>query len=165
MAQSELDYEGELTVLIGKEGKNIPESEALDYVLGYTVGNDVSARNLLPTSISGTQMGYAKSFDSFGPIGPTLVSTKVIPDPQKLRLKTRINGDLRQDASTSEMFWTVKQIIAHASQGRTLRKGTLIMTGTPNGVGWFSNGFVKHGDIMNVEIDRIGSIQNRLVFE
>lgn len=165
-AQSQLDYEGELTVIIGKDGKNISEGEALDYVLGYTMGNDVSARFFQLPPNSGGQFCYAKSFDGFAPIGPCIVSPTLIPDPQKLEYTTRVNGKLRQQTPTSDMIWSVKQIIAHLSRGTTLRKGTAIMTGTPSGVGLFhENGFLKDGDEVEICATGIGAIRNRMVFE
>lgn len=164
--QSQMDYEGELCVIIAKDGKNIPEAEALDYVLGYAAGNDVSARNFQLPPYSGGQYCYAKSFDGFAPVGPFLVSKSVIPDPQKLDLVTRVDGEVRQQTSTSDMIWTVKQIIAHLSRGTTLRKGTIIMTGTPSGVGLFiPNGFLKDGSVVEVSFSHIGTIRNKIVFE
>lgn len=165
-AQSQLDYEGELTVIIGKDGKNISEEEALDYVLGYTAGNDVSARFFQLPPNSGGQFCYAKSFDGFAPIGPCVVSPALIPDPQKLEYVTLVNGQVRQRTSTSDMIWTVRQIISHLSRGTTLRKGTAIMTGTPSGVGLFhKDGFLGDGDEVEVSVTGIGSIRNRMVFE
>lgn len=165
-AQSQLDYEGELTVVIGKDGKNIPEDKALEYVLGYTVGNDVSARNFQLPPNSGGQFGYAKSFDRFAPIGPCIVSTSIIPDPQKLDYVTKVNGEIRQETNTSDMIWNIKQIIAHLSRGTTLRTGTAIMTGTPSGVGLFhKDGFLKDGDVVEVSVTGIGAIKNRMVYE
>ncbi|KFY82532.1 hypothetical protein V500_10480 [Pseudogymnoascus sp. VKM F-4518 (FW-2643)] len=165
-AQDMLDYEGELTVVVGKTGKDIPESEALSYVLGYTVGNDVSARYFQLPTTSGGQFCYAKSFDAFAPIGPLLASPNAIPDPQTLTYRTKVNGVLRQETGTDDMVWSVKQIIAHLSRGTTLRAGTVIMTGTPSGVGLFMEpkGFLKDGDIVEVEVDGIGSIVNKMVF-
>jgi transcription initiation factor TFIIH subunit 2 len=165
-AQSQLDYEGELTVIIGKDGKNIPEEQSLDYVLGYTVGNDVSARNFQLQPASGGQFCYAKSFDGFAPIGPCIVSAAIVPDPQQLKYVTRVDGQVRQQTGTSDMIWTVKQIIAHLSRGTTLRKGTVIMTGTPSGVGLFTeDGFLKDGSVVEVEATVIGTIRNRVAFE
>lgn len=164
-AQELLDYEGELTIVIGKDGKNIREEDALDYVLGYTIGNDVSARGLLPVDISGWQMGYAKSFDQFAPIGPSIVSPTLIPDPQQLHLRTKVNRQVRQNASTSEMIWSCRQLIAFASAGWTLRQGTIIMTGSPEGVGWHSNGCLSDGDEVEVTIIDLGSISNKMVFQ
>lgn len=166
--QKQLDYEGELTVVIGRDGKNIDAENALDYVLGYTCGNDFSARDYqVPASVSGGQYSYAKSFDQFAPIGPCITSAAVITDPQNLNYTTKVNGELRQKTSTADMIWSVKQIIAHLSRGTTLRAGTCIMTGTPSGVGlWMQPPkFLKDGDIIEVEIEKIGLIRNKVVFE
>ncbi|KAF2640784.1 hypothetical protein P280DRAFT_490180 [Massarina eburnea CBS 473.64] len=166
--QSQLDYEGELTIVISKDCKNVPASSFADYVLGYTAGNDVSARNYqLPASVSGGQFGYAKSFDGFAPIGPCIASTGVVPDPQKLRYWTKVNGVKRQETGTDDMIWTVGQIIEHLSRGTTLRAGTCIMTGTPSGVGLFMEpkGFVKDGDEVEIHVEGIGSLINTVKFE
>ncbi|KAH7073495.1 hypothetical protein BKA63DRAFT_534000 [Paraphoma chrysanthemicola] len=166
--QSMLDYEGELTIIIGKDCKNVSASNFQDYVLGYTVGNDVSARNYqLPANVSGGQFGYAKSFDKFAPIGPCIASTKVIPDPQKLTYWTKVNGEKRQQTGTDDMIYTVGQIIEHLSRGTTLRAGTAILTGTPSGVGLFMEpkGFLKDGDEVEIYVEGIGSIVNKMKFE
>ncbi|KAL2669798.1 hypothetical protein Neosp_015243 [[Neocosmospora] mangrovei] len=139
-AQPMLDYEGELTFILSKDAKDVKEEDALDYVLGYTVGNDVSARSLIPIEISGNQMGYSKSFDT-------------------------VNGETRQDTSTRAMTFSVKQLIAYASKNRTLKKGTVFMTGTPDGVGWFSDGLLKDGDVVEVEVSEVGSISNKMTFK
>ncbi|KAK4893283.1 hypothetical protein LTR27_008406 [Elasticomyces elasticus] len=162
----ELDYEGELTVIIGKDVKNLrPDENALDYILGYTVGNDVSARYWQWPKMSGSQHGYAKSFDNFGPIGPTIVSGKVIPNAEALRLKTWVNGELRQDCKTDDLIFGITAIIQHLSQGMTLRRGTVIMTGTPNGVAAFlrPHNWLKNGDVVTVEIESIGTIVNKMI--
>jgi 2-keto-4-pentenoate hydratase/2-oxohepta-3-ene-1,7-dioic acid hydratase in catechol pathway len=166
-AQGMLDYEGELTVVIGKDAKNVAEGDALSYVLGYTVGNDVSARNFQLPDTSGGQFCYAKSFDGFAPVGPCIVSPSLVPDPQKLRLETRVNGGVRQTTGTDDMIFSVAKIIAHLSRGTTLRKGTIIQTGTPSGVGLFMEpkGFLQNGDVVEVSIERIGQIRNKMVFE
>ena len=156
-----------MSIIIGKDAKNVSEAQALDYVLGYTVGNDVSARNFqIPNTVSGGQYGYAKSFDSFAPIGPSVLLAKEV-DPQKLRYTTKVNGQVRQETGTDDMIWTIKQIIEHLSRGTTLRKGTVIMTGTPSGVGLFMEpkGFLKDGDLVEVEVEGIGSIANKMVYE
>lgn len=166
--QSMLDYEGELTVVIARDAKNVSAKDALSYVLGYTVGNDVSARNFqLPVSVSGGQFGYAKSFDQFAPIGPAIVSTSVIPDPQKLRYTTKVNGEKRQETGTDDMIYTIAQIIEHLTRGSTLRAGTVILTGTPSGVGLFMEpkGFLKDGDVVEVHVEGIGSLVNKVQFE
>ncbi len=164
-----LDYEGELTVVMGKDAKNVSEAEALEYVLGYTVGNDVSARHFQLPDTSGGQFCYAKSFDGFAPVGPCIVSRDLVPDPQRLHLVTRVNGKVRQKTDTSDMIFSVARIIAHLSRGTTLRKGTVIQTGTPSGVGLFiepkGSGFLKDGDVVEVEIGGIGAIRNKMVFE
>ncbi|KAM5343944.1 hypothetical protein ACJ41O_012481 [Fusarium nematophilum] len=164
-AQELLDYEGELSIVIGKDGYDISEEEALDYVLGYTVSNDVSARNLHAIDVSGYQMGYAKSFDQFGPTGPYLVSPKLVPNPQGLELTTKVNGKIRQSTNTDQMIWSCRQLISFASRGRTLRRGTLIMTGTPEGVGWHTGGCLKDGDVVEVEVKELGYIRNKMVFD
>jgi 2-keto-4-pentenoate hydratase/2-oxohepta-3-ene-1,7-dioic acid hydratase in catechol pathway len=156
-----------LSIIIGKDAKNVSEAQALDYVLGYTVGNDVSARNFqIPNTVSGGQYGYAKSFDSFAPIGPSVLLARGV-DPQKLRYTTKVNGEVRQETGTDDMIWTIKQIIEHLSRGTTLRKGTVIMTGTPSGVGLFMEpkGFLKDGDVVEIEVEGIGSIANKMVYE
>ncbi|KAE8422715.1 hypothetical protein BDV36DRAFT_279835 [Aspergillus pseudocaelatus] len=165
-AQSMLDYEGELGIVIGRDALNVSEDKALDFVLGYTCANDISARNFQLPDTSGGQFCFAKSFDKFGPIGPCIVSSQLIPDPQQLALQTRVNGSVRQTTSTSDMIWTVKQIIAHASMGTTIRAGTVIMSGTPSGVGLFCQpqAFMTAGDEVEVDIDAIGVLRNKIVF-
>ena len=151
--------------MIGKDGYDIPEEEALEYVLGYTISNDVSARNLHNPDVSGWQMGYAKSFDKFGPTGPYIVSPRLIPDPQVLDLTTKVNGEVRQSTNTEKMIWSCRQLIAFASRGRTLRRGTLIMTGTPDGVGWHSGGCLKNNDVVEISVAGLGFISHRMVFQ
>jgi len=157
-ARGMLDYEGELTVIIGRDAKDVSAADALSYVLGYTAGNDVSARNFQLPDTSGGQFCYAKSFDKFAPIGPAIVSPSVIPDPQKLKYTTKVNGQKRQETGTEDMIWSVAQIIEHLSRGTTLRAGTVIMTGTPSGVGLFMEpkGFVKGGDVVDIYLKELG---------
>jgi 2-keto-4-pentenoate hydratase/2-oxohepta-3-ene-1,7-dioic acid hydratase in catechol pathway len=152
--------------VFGKDCKDVTEEEALSYVLGYTTGNDVSARNYIPQEVSGMQMGYGKSFDGFAPIGPYLVSPAVVGDPHQLRLTTKVNGEIRQDENTSDMVWNIKQIIVHLSRGRTVRAGTVVMTGTPSGVGWFMkpSGYVKAGDVVEITIEKLGTMRNKMVY-
>ncbi|TQV90636.1 hypothetical protein V2A60_008313 [Cordyceps javanica] len=168
IAQSQLDYEGELGVIIGRDAKDVSEAEALDYVLGYVNSNDVSARNFqMPASVSGGQFSFCKSFDGFAPIGPIIASPKVVPDPQALALVTRVNGEQRQASTTGDMIWSVRQLISFASQGTTLRKGTLIMTGTPSGVGLFMEpkAFLNDGDVVEVSFDELGTLRNTMQFQ
>ncbi|CAH0015640.1 unnamed protein product [Clonostachys rhizophaga] len=162
-----LDYEGELVVVIGKEAKNVSDEDALDYVLGYTMGNDISARNFQLPAVSGGQFCYAKSFDTFAPIGPAITTTEAIPDPQDLAYITRVNGEHRQATPTNDMIWTVRQIIAHLSRGTTLKEGTVIMTGTPSGVGLFMKpkAFLRDQDIVEVVMEGYGGLRNKIVFE
>ena len=136
-------------------------------MLGYTAGNDISARNFqIPASVSGNQFGYAKSFDRFAPIGPCVLLAEGV-DPQDLGYETRVNGEVRQKTRTDDMIWSVRQIIAHLSRGTTLRRGTAIMTGTPSGVGLFMEpkGFLRDGDVVEVDVQGIGALRNRIVFE
>ncbi|CAN9337753.1 unnamed protein product [Alternaria alternata] len=166
--QSQLDYEGELTLVVSKDCKNIAAKDYADYLLGYTISNDVSARNYqLPASISGGQFGYAKSFDKFAPVGPCIVSPKLIPDPQKLKYWTKVNGEKRQETGTDDMIFKVGEVLEHLSRGTTLRAGTVILTGTPSGVGLFMEpkGFLKDGDEVEVYVEGIGSIINKMKFE
>lgn len=117
--------------------------------------------------MSGGQFGYAKSFDKFAPIGPAIVSTSLIPDPHKLTYTTKVNGEVRQETGTNDMIWTIGQIIEHLTRGTTLRAGTVVMTGTPSGVGLFMEpkGFLKSGDTVEIEVEGIGSLINKMVFE
>ena len=128
----------------------------------------MSARNFqAPATVSGGQFGYAKSFDGFAPIGPAVTLASAIPDPHKLEYETRVNGQVRQKTGTDDMIWTVAQIIEHLSRGTTLRKGTVIMTGTPSGVGLFMEpkGFLGNGDVVEIEVKGVGAIRNKMVFE
>lgn len=161
-AREKLDYEGELTVIIGRDAKNVCEENALDYVLGYTAGNDVSARNFQIPESSGGQFCYAKSFDTFAPIGHIIISAQEILDPQSLNLITRVNGAVKQETNTSDMIWGVRQIVSHLSRGTTLRKGTVIMTGTPSGVGFFRKEFLQHGDVVEVEVGGVSKTRNQI---
>jgi 2-keto-4-pentenoate hydratase/2-oxohepta-3-ene-1,7-dioic acid hydratase in catechol pathway len=124
-----LDYECELVAVIGKEGADIPESQALSHVMGYTVGNDVSHRDW-QLKRGGGQWGLGKAFDGWAPIGPSIVSTSLIQDPQKLRISTKLNGKTVQDSSTGDMIFGVAKTISILSQGTTLLPGDLIFTGT-----------------------------------
>ncbi|KAH6708775.1 aromatic compound degradation protein [Leptodontidium sp. MPI-SDFR-AT-0119] len=162
-----LDYEGELTLIIGKDIKDLTEQDdPLDYVLGYTVGNDVSSRYWQRAPRSGGQYSLAKSFDKFGPIGPVIASLKAVGNPEDLKLRTWVNGELRQESSTDDLIIKIKEIIRHLSKGTTLRKGTYIMTGTPSGVAAFMKPprWLQDGDVVEVEIEKIGKIANKMVF-
>lgn len=157
----ETDYEVELAVVIGRPAKNVPMTEALDYVFGYTIGNDISARRWQMNAGAG-QWVRGKSFDTFCPLGPALVTKDEIPGPQSLRLTCKLNGTIMQDDSTSNMIFTVAQLIAYLSEDTTLVPGTVIMTGTPPGVGYVRKPpvFLKQGDILELEISGIGTLVN-----
>lgn len=152
---------------MARDAKNVSAVDALSYVLGYTNGNDVSARNFQIPTASGGQFCYAKSFDGFAPVGPAVVLADTVPDPQALKLCTKVNGQRRQETGTDDMIWSVAKLIEHLSRGTTLRKGTVIMTGTPGGVGCFMEpmAFVKHGDVVEVGIEGLGTLANKFVFE
>jgi 2-keto-4-pentenoate hydratase/2-oxohepta-3-ene-1,7-dioic acid hydratase in catechol pathway len=164
----QIDYEGELAVIIGKTAKNVSRERALDYVLGYTVANDVTARDWQrEKSLGGGQFARGKSFDGFCPLGPCLVTPDEIPNPNALRIKTTLNGATMQDHTTADMIFDVPTLIASLSSTMTLRPGAIILTGTPQGVGMGRTPpvWMKPGDIVAVEIELIGRLQNPLTAE
>ncbi len=160
----EVDYEAELAVIIGRPGKDIPLERALDYVLGYTCANDISARRWQKQG-GGGQWVRGKSFDTFCPIGPVLVTADEIPDPQVLGLSCTLNGQRMQQGNTSDMIFTVAELISFLSRDTTLLPGTLILTGTPPGVGFARKPpiFLANGDHVRVEIDGIGVLENPVI--
>jgi 2,4-diketo-3-deoxy-L-fuconate hydrolase len=159
----QLDYEVELAVVIGREGRDIAERDALGHVFGYTIGNDVSVRDVQRTWHGG-QWFKGKNFDTHLPLGPWIVTKDEIPDPQVLRLVTRVNGATKQDSNTKHMVFPVARIIAELSAGLTLHPGDVIMTGTPEGVGMGRTPpeWLKPGDIVELEIERIGVLRNHI---
>lgn len=170
LAQAQPDYEGELVIIIGRDAKNVSEAEALDYVAAYSVGDDVSSRDWQRDADKAgpiPQWSFSKSFDGFAPLGPCLVSTTVLGAADNLTLTTKVNGEIRQKGETADLCFGVKRLVEFCSQGQTLRRGSLIMTGTPGGVGLFMKPpqFLKEGDVVEVEISGIGRIQNRVRFE
>lgn len=165
----QLDYEGELTIVIGKTGKDIPKEQALDYVAGFVAGNDVSARKWQrdPAYAGGVpQWCFSKGFDKFAPLGPMLVSPKVVGNAGNQRLQTLVNGDLRQNTNTDDLLFNTEAIISFISQGTTPEAGTAIMTGTPAGVamGMKTLWWLKDGDVVEVKIERLGSVKNKMAF-
>src|SRR4051812_44689855 len=160
---SMIDYECELAVVIGKAAKNVSRERALDYVFGYTVANDVSARDWQrDKALGGGQFARGKSFDSFCPLGPCLVTADEIPNPNALRLRTLLNGQVMQDHTTADMIFDVPALIESLSSTMTLRPGAVILTGTPQGVGFARNPpvWMKDGDVVVVEVEKIGRLEN-----
>jgi len=160
---NQVDYEGELVAVIGKKCKDVSRERALDYVAGYTCGNDVSARDW-QLKMGGSQWCRGKSFDTFAPIGPCLVTPDSLGDPGRLRIQTVVNGRTMQDANTRDMIHEVPALIAFLSQSTTLLPGTLIFTGTPSGVGMAQDppSWLKEGDEVSVTIEGIGTLTNRV---
>jgi 2-keto-4-pentenoate hydratase/2-oxohepta-3-ene-1,7-dioic acid hydratase in catechol pathway len=166
LPSTEVDYECELAVVIGRTCKNVSRERALDYVLGYTCANDVSARDW-QKRFGGSQWCRGKTFDTFAPLGPRLVTRDEIPDPNALRIATIVNGERVQDETTSDMIFDVPRLIEFLSGSTTLVPGTVILTGTPSGVGMARTPprWLKPGDSVTVEIERIGQLTNPVVAE
>ena len=166
MHSDQVDYECELAVVIGKTCKNVAAKDALDYVLGYTCANDVSARDW-QNFHGGGQWVKGKSFDTFCPLGPILVTSDRIPNPQILPIRTILNTEIRQESFTGDMIFTVAELIEFLSGSTTLLPGTVILTGTPPGVGVAADPprFLKAGDEVAIEISGIGMLRNPVVAE
>ena len=178
-----LDYEVELAVVIGKPGRHIPVERALDHVFGYTIANDITARDrqAVPHPQGGWEyaLGPGKNFDTSAPLGPWIVTRDEIPDPQDLSLRTYVNEEVRQSNSTAKMIWSVAEIVAFFSHFYTLQPGMVLETGTPGGTAWATDpeiggkpferddvirkGYLQVGDVVRVEIDGIGSLSNPIV--
>jgi 2-keto-4-pentenoate hydratase/2-oxohepta-3-ene-1,7-dioic acid hydratase in catechol pathway len=166
LASTEVDYEGELAVVIGKTCKNVARERGLDYVLGYTCANDVSARDW-QIRRGGSQWCRGKTFDTFAPLGPCLVTADEIPNPNRLRIATILNGERVQDWTTSDMIFDVPRLIEFLSGSTTLAAGTVILTGTPHGVGMAHKPprWLAPGDVVTVEVESIGQLTNPVVAE
>ena len=166
LRSDEVDYECELAVVISKPCKNVSRAQALDYVLGYTCANDVSARDW-QNQRSGGQWCRAKSFDTFGPLGPRLVTVDEIPDPNILQIRTLLNGEVVQDCNTNDMIFDVPALIEFLSASTTIPAGAVILTGTPHGVGFARTPqlWLKPGDQVVVEIEKIGMLSNPVIEE
>lgn len=162
----QVDYEAELVVVIGREGRYIPEDQAMNYVAGYTCGNDVSARDWQIHKPE-RQWLLGKSFDTFAPIGPWVVSKDEIPDPHNLAIRLCLNGQVMQQSNTRQFIFSIPKLIAYISQVCTLLPGDLIFTGTPGGVGFTRKPpvFLKPGDEVEVDIEKIGRLVNRVEAE
>lgn len=158
----QLDYEVELAFIIGTGGKNIAKENALQHIFGYTIINDVSARDLQNQH---GQFFKGKSLDKTCPMGPYILTADEVPDPTKLGLRLRLNGETRQDSTVSDLIFDIPTIIAVFSRGTTIEAGTIFSTGTPSGVGMGRNPpeYMKPGDVMEAEVDRLGVLRNRVV--
>ena len=166
LRSDEVDYECELAVVIGKRCKNVSRDRALDYVLGYTCANDVSARDW-QGKWGGSQWCRGKTFDTFAPLGPCLVTTDEIPDPNVLAIKLDIDGEMLQDWNTGDMIFDVPRLIEFLSGSTTLLPGTVILTGTPHGVGFARKPprWLRAGNVVTVTIEKIGSLTNPVAEE
>lgn len=159
---TKLDYEGELAFVINKDCKNVKQEDAINYVLGYMVFNDVSARDI---QFGDKQWTRGKSFDTFAPCGPWITTKDETIDPHNLQIVTKVNGEIRQNSSTKNMALKIERILSSLSKVMTLEQGDIIATGTPSGVAAFMEQpkFLKHGDIVEVEIEGLGRIRNGVV--
>jgi 2-keto-4-pentenoate hydratase/2-oxohepta-3-ene-1,7-dioic acid hydratase in catechol pathway len=157
-----LDYEGELAVVIGKEGKAITEEEAMDYVFGYSIINDITARDL---QAKHKQFFMGKSLDTTCPLGPYVVYKDIVTDPHNLQIETKVNGEIRQSSNTNKMIFNIPTLISILSQGMTLQPGDMIATGTPAGVGkgFKPPRYLKHGDEIEISIEKIGTLKNQVL--
>ena len=158
----EVDYEAELAFVIGRQGKNIPAAKWADYVFGYTIVNDVSARDFQRAS---SQWTMGKSFDTFGPMGPELVSADEVPDPHNLRIGCEVNGRVLQDSTTAQLIFRLPELVAFLSQAMTLEPGDVVSTGTPPGVGFARKPpiFLQPGDDVVIKVERLGELRNPVV--
>lgn len=161
---AEVDYEAELGVIIGRRARNVSDSTALSYVAGYTCATDVSARKW-QMHAGGGQWVRGKSFDTFCPLGPHIVTPDEISDPQALDIHCRVNGETLQSGNTNDMIFSVAEIIAYLSRDTTLEPGTVILTGTPAGVGFARKPpiFLEDGDFVEVDISNIGTLRNNVI--
>jgi 2-keto-4-pentenoate hydratase/2-oxohepta-3-ene-1,7-dioic acid hydratase in catechol pathway len=165
---SHIDYEGELAVVIGKPAKHVPRARALEHVFGYCIANDVSARDWQrDKALGGGQFARGKSFDGFCPLGPWIVTRDEIDNPNALRLRTILNGAVMQDHTTADMIFDVPALIESLSSTMTLRPGTVLLTGTPQGVGFARTPpvWMKPGDTVAVEIEKLGRLENPVTAE
>jgi len=167
LPSNEVDYECELAVVIGRACKNVARAQALDYVLGYTCANDVSARDH-QIKLGGGQWCRGKFFDTFAPLGPRLVTRDEIPNPNALKIATILNGERVQDWTTSDMIFDIPALIEYLSGSTTLVPGTVILTGTPHGVGMAAKPtprWLRPGDSVSIEIEKIGTLTNPVTLE
>lgn len=165
-ARGQLDYEAELAVVIAKAGRNISAEHALDHIAGLTMSNDISARDIQGEAMSGPQFefAHAKGIDGFKPLGPSLVTLDEFNLPLDIKIEAKINGEVRQAASTTEQVHDIPTCISYISRFHTLRAGDVILTGSPAGVGYFQGSFLKDGDLMEMSAQGIGTIRNKVKF-
>ena len=164
----QVDFEAELVVVIGKSAKHVPRERAMDHVFGYTIANDVSARDWQKEKdLNGGQFARGKSFDKFCPLGPAIVTADEVADPNALSISLRLNGEVMQQSTTADMIFDVPSIVSSLSQTMTLRAGCVILTGTPAGVGAGRTPpvFLKAGDVVEVEVEGLGTLRNAFVGE
>jgi len=156
-----VDYEAELVIVIGKKAKNVETNEVKNYILGYTCANDISARDCQIRIDK--QWARGKSFDTFCPLGPWIVTE--LDDPDNCRIFSCLNGEVMQDSNTSDLISDIKEIVSYCSKNFTLYPGTIIMTGTPEGVGFARKPpvFLKPGDVIEIEIEGIGKLSNKVI--
>jgi 2-keto-4-pentenoate hydratase/2-oxohepta-3-ene-1,7-dioic acid hydratase in catechol pathway len=163
LLSKKIDCEVELAIVIGKPGRHIAAAQALDHVFGYTIVNDVTARDVGRTEREGGNLFLAKSYDTFSPMGPWMVTRDAIPEPMHLRIQTRVNGESRQDGNTNDMIWSIPRLIAYLSQ-ITLMPGDIITTGSPGGGGLANpEWYLRTGDVIDSEIEGIGVLRNAVV--
>jgi 2-keto-4-pentenoate hydratase/2-oxohepta-3-ene-1,7-dioic acid hydratase in catechol pathway len=166
LRSNRVDYECELAVVIGRAAKNVPRASALDYVLGYTCANDVSGRDWQKEG-GGSQWCRGKSFDTFCPLGPCLVTTEDVPNPNALRISTKVGSETLQDSNTADMIFDVPTLVEFLSGSTTLAPGTVILTGTPSGVGMARTParYLQAGETVTIEIEKIGALTNPVIEE
>ncbi|MET8747055.1 fumarylacetoacetate hydrolase family protein [Streptomyces sp. NPDC004728] len=165
VAADHVDYEGEVAVVIGRSASAVSAAEAVSHIAGLTIANDVSARDIQQRAMSGdptASIGVAKSFDTFKPLGPCLVTPDEFTAALDLRLRTLVNGDVRQNDRTSSFIHGVADLISYLSRYQTLEPGDVILTGTPRGAGIFSGRHLRPGDVVEVEVEHIGTLRNRV---
>lgn len=166
LADSEVDFEGELAVIIGSPARNVLPEEAWSHVVGVTAANDVSARDVQSgrnLTVAGPNIALAKSFDGFTPLGPALLTPTSLRDGRSLTLQTRVDGEVRQRSSTGEMHHSVGELVSYLSRHLTLQRGDVILTGTPSGVGLSDGRYLRAGQSVEVELEGVGTLRNRVV--
>jgi 2-keto-4-pentenoate hydratase/2-oxohepta-3-ene-1,7-dioic acid hydratase in catechol pathway len=165
LAPNNVDYEGEIAVVVGRRATDISEADAWDYILGYAAANDVSARDVQRGAYNGgnPDPSKAKSFDTFAPLGPCVCTVDEYADPEDIELKTIVDGELRQHARSTSLIYGFPAIVSFASRLATLEPGDVILTGTPSGVGHPTGRFLSPGNVVRVEVEGVGAIENRVV--